>query len=99
MRAWTFRGRNWQRRFASAANSVGLNCKSYFFAVPYLRESIMSRIRDAYEAKFRRMLEQVHPRRLELGVQLLLERADRLSERQGISLPRALAQVYDRTRE
>ena len=25
---------NWQRRFASAANSVGLNCKSYFFAVP-----------------------------------------------------------------
>lgn len=59
----------------------------------------MGRIRDAYEAKFRTLLQQVRPRRLELGVQLLLERAERLSERQGINLPTALAQVYERTCE
>jgi hypothetical protein len=56
----------------------------------------MGRIRDAYESKFRTLLRQVQPRRLELGVQLLLERAERLSERQGINLPAALAQVYER---
>lgn len=57
----------------------------------------MGRIRDAYESKFRTLLQQVRPRRLELGVQLLLERAERLSERQRINLPTALAQVYART--
>ena len=57
----------------------------------------MGRIRDAYELKFRSLLQRVQPRRLELGVQLLLERAERLSERLGISLPAALAQVYERT--
>ena len=59
----------------------------------------MGRIRDAYETKFRTLLQRVQPRRLELGVQLLLERAERLSERQGINLPTALAQVYERTCE
>lgn len=59
----------------------------------------MGRTRDAYEAKFRKLLGRVSPRRLELGVQLLLDRADRLSERQEIPLWQALAQVYDRARE
>ncbi len=57
----------------------------------------MGRIRDAYELKFRRLLQRVRPRRLELGVQLLLERAERLSERLRINLPAALAQVYERS--
>lgn len=56
----------------------------------------MGRIRDAYELKFRRLLAQLRPRRLELGVQLLLERAERLSTRHGIALPLALSRVYDR---
>jgi hypothetical protein len=59
----------------------------------------MGRIRDAYEARFRGLLGQLRPRHLELGVQLLLERAQRLSERHKISLPRALAQVYARASE
>lgn len=59
----------------------------------------MGRIRDAYEAKFQRLLEQLQPRRLSLGVRLLLERAERLSRRQEIPLSQALAQVYERARE
>ena len=38
----------------------------------------MGRIRDAYETKFRTLLQRVQPRRLELGVQLLLEHLDLL---------------------
>jgi hypothetical protein len=56
----------------------------------------MGRIRNAYAAKFRALLLQVRPRRLELGIELLLNRAERLSVRQGISLVQALARVYDR---
>ena len=59
----------------------------------------MGRIRDAFECKFRTLLEQLRPCRLELGVHLLLERAERLSERQKIPLPMALAQVFERTRQ
>ena len=59
----------------------------------------MGRIRDAYETKFRKLLQLLHPRRLELGVKLLLDRAERLSERNGTPLPHALAQVYERARQ
>ena len=59
----------------------------------------MGRIRDAYETKFRNLLQQVRPRRLELGVNLLLERAERLSERQNIPLPLALVQIFERARQ
>jgi uncharacterized protein with PIN domain len=58
----------------------------------------MGRIRDAYETKYRALLSQVRPRRLELGVQLLLDRAERLSHRPGMDLPHALASVYERAR-
>jgi uncharacterized protein with PIN domain len=59
----------------------------------------MGRIRDAYAAKFRTLLGRVRPRRIELGVLLLLERADRLSHRDGIALPQALARVYERAQQ
>jgi hypothetical protein len=59
----------------------------------------MGRIRNAYATKLRALLELVRPRRLELGVQLLLERADRLSARQRIPLAWALEQVYQRARQ
>src|SRR5262245_27378837 len=59
----------------------------------------MGRTRDAYEVRFRTLLRRLQPRRLELGVQLLLDRAERLSERERISLPVALEQVYERARQ
>src|SRR5438094_403599 len=59
----------------------------------------MGRIRDAYAAKFRTLLGRVRPCRIELGVQLLLERAERLSQRDGIALPQALARVYERAQQ
>jgi hypothetical protein len=59
---------------------------------------MMGRIRNAYELRFRRLLSTLRPRHLELGVHLLLERADRLSQRQAIPLAQALAQVYQRVR-
>lgn len=58
--------------------------------------TIMGRIRAAYEQKFRRLLAHLQPRRLELGVRLLMERAERLSRRTGIEPARALAAVYRR---
>jgi hypothetical protein len=59
----------------------------------------MGRIRDAFECKFRALLQQVGPRRVERGVRLLIDRAERLSARTGMPLARALAQVYERTAE
>lgn len=59
----------------------------------------MGRIRDAYESRFRKLLGRLQPRRLELGVQMLLSRAERLSVRDQITLPDALERVYERTRQ
>src|SRR5262245_37453361 len=59
----------------------------------------MGRIRDAYENRFRKLLARLKPRRLELGVEMLLSRAERLSVRDQITLPDALERVYERTRQ
>jgi uncharacterized protein with PIN domain len=56
--------------------------------------SAMSRIRKVYEARFRALLQRVHARRLEPGVQWLLNRAVRLSQTEGISLTHALIRVH-----
>ena len=55
----------------------------------------MSRIRKAYEGRFRALLEEAGARRLEQGVQWLLAKAGRISVAQAITLSGALTQVYD----
>ena len=55
----------------------------------------MSRIRKGYETRFRRLLQQVHARRLDRGVKSLLERSDRLSNQKGVPRSEALARVYE----
>jgi uncharacterized protein with PIN domain len=55
----------------------------------------MSRILKAYEARFRALLERVHARRLEEGVQRVVRRAQRWSDSQGIPLADALTRLYE----
>src|SRR5256885_13899451 len=54
----------------------------------------VSRIRKAYEAQFRALLKQARARRLEQGVNWLIEKARKLSARDGHPLNEAMAQVY-----
>ena len=56
------------------------------------------RIEEGYRRRFRALLVLVRPRRLEFGVDLLLERGRQKSAREGIALARALALVYEFTR-
>jgi uncharacterized protein with PIN domain len=63
-----------------------------------LKLEMTRRIEDGYRRRFRDLLALVRPRRLEFGVDLLLERARQRSAREGIALPRALALVYEFTR-
>ncbi len=55
----------------------------------------MSRIRKAYEARFRALLEETRARRLDAGVQWLLAKAQRLGAREGISPAEALTRVFE----
>jgi uncharacterized protein len=55
----------------------------------------MSRILKAYETQFRWLLQQVQARRLDPGVQWLVDKARRVSATQGVSLADGLTQVYD----
>jgi uncharacterized protein with PIN domain len=59
----------------------------------------VSRIRKAYEARFRLALQQFGARRLEQGVTCLLRKAQEKSDLEGISLPAALAREYGRLAE
>jgi len=56
----------------------------------------VSRIRKGYEDRFRALLRQARARRLEEGVRWLVEKAGKLSAREGISLANSLARVYER---
>ena len=53
----------------------------------------MSRIRKAYETRLRWLLQQLRSRRLDHGVQWLMNKAERLSATDRISLAEALARV------
>jgi hypothetical protein len=55
----------------------------------------MSRIRKAYEAQFRWLLQQARARRLERGVAHLLNRAVDLSAEEQVPLSDALTRVYE----
>lgn len=55
----------------------------------------MSRIRKAYEIRFRALLRRVNARRLEEGVHWLTARAEKLEEREQIAPAAALARVYE----
>ncbi len=55
----------------------------------------MSRIRRAYEARFRALLQQARARRLDQGIQWLLARAQRLSATCELSPAAALTRVYE----
>ena len=59
----------------------------------------MDRLELGYRYRFRSLLALVRPRRLEFGVELLLGRARARSERDGVALPRAMAELYDFTRQ
>src|SRR3954447_18264390 len=56
----------------------------------------MSRIANAYASKFKTVLSQLHARRIEQGTQWFLNRAQRLSETEGITPAHALAQLHTR---
>lgn len=56
----------------------------------------MSRIRKGYEDRFRARLQRARARRLDQGVQWLVAKAQHLSASRDMSLPAALAQVYER---
>jgi uncharacterized protein len=55
----------------------------------------MSRIRKAYEAKFRTLLQRARARRLDQGVGWFLEKARRLSISEDLSMADALTRVYE----
>jgi uncharacterized protein with PIN domain len=59
----------------------------------------MGRIQNGYEAKMRALLTRVRPRRLDRGIDLLLDKARTLQSRTGVSEPHALEQVYNRLRQ
>jgi uncharacterized protein with PIN domain len=52
-----------------------------------------------YRERFRALLARVQPRRLEFGVELLIERARARRDTAGVPLPQALSELYDATRE
>ena len=54
----------------------------------------MSRIRKAYEARFRRLLGQLGTRRVDQGVQWLLAKAEQLGVHEGIPPANALTRVH-----
>src|SRR5262245_41792778 len=54
----------------------------------------MSRIRKAYETRFRWLLQRVGARRLDLGVQTLVNKAQCLSERERVPFANALTRVH-----
>jgi uncharacterized protein with PIN domain len=56
----------------------------------------MSRILKAYETRFRWLLQQVHARRLDQGVEWLVEKARRISTNERVSSADALTRVYER---
>jgi len=55
----------------------------------------VSRIRKAYEARFRELLERVRARRIRKGVDWLVGKARELSAAKGCSLADGLTQVYE----
>jgi uncharacterized protein with PIN domain len=55
----------------------------------------MSRIRKAYQVRFRTLLQQARARRIEQGVQWLVARACRLSESERIPQADAFTRVYE----
>ncbi len=58
----------------------------------------MRRIEEGYRHRFRTLLARVRPRRLEFGVALLMGRARKQSDREGLPLPAALERLYEDTR-
>jgi uncharacterized protein with PIN domain len=56
----------------------------------------MNRIRKAYEARFRTLLEAAGARRVDQGVQWLVAKAQRLSLQEGIPLANSLTHVCER---
>jgi uncharacterized protein len=55
----------------------------------------MNRIRRGYEARFRALLQQAGARRLDQGVNWLLDKAQRLSAREDLTSAQALSNVHD----
>jgi uncharacterized protein len=55
----------------------------------------VSRIRKAYEVRFRALLQQARARRLEQGVQWLVHKASRISTTEQVPVANALTRVYD----
>ena len=58
----------------------------------------MSRIRKAYEARFRALLLQLRARRLEPGVLWLTDKARRRSANSSVPITQALGEAYEHLR-
>ena len=58
----------------------------------------MSRMRKAYETRYRGLLLRLHARQPDRGVARLVRAPEQLSAREGVSLPRSLVAVYEHAR-
>jgi uncharacterized protein with PIN domain len=56
-------------------------------------------LEESYRERFRALLARCQPRRLEFGVELLIERARARRDGSGVPLDQALSALYDETRE
>ena len=61
--------------------------------IDYIRR--MSRIRKAYETRFRWLLQSVQARKLDQGVEWLIGKAQRLGAAESIAFSEALTRVYE----
>jgi uncharacterized protein with PIN domain len=59
----------------------------------------MNRIRKAYEARFRALLQQIRARRLDQGLQWCLARAEHLRQQEDISQTQALDRIFRQLRQ
>jgi hypothetical protein len=56
-------------------------------------------LQESYRERFRELLARVEPRRLEFGVELLIERARARRDSFGVPRAQALSELYETTRE
>ena len=61
---------------------------------PYIAQDAMSRIRKAYETRFRWLLQRVRARKVDQGVGWLLNEATDLSRREHVPFAAGLMRVY-----
>ncbi len=60
---------------------------------------MMSEVEARYRTRFRELLRQVQPKRLDHGVEILVAKAHRLASDEGLGLEQALERIERRARQ